>query len=556
MGNTIPDKVRRRLRREIDAFADGSGNLTYADACDRNAVEIPDLTAVVDRQERLDWGTVKLRSDRLALGLLELGIMRPDVVMIHLPNGIEQFLIRLACEKAGIRVVLTSTWFRETELVSIIDRTRPQAAFIDAGFAAAGAYDPLRNLIADRDEPHRGVGMRYVTVGNAPKMPWADTWEGLCGNCPAGPADGLLGRTRFRFDERFYLATTSGSTSAPKITDVIFGNRIWLSLMHAAGTGLDVGGTIAALPPTTSGTSDSLVHHAAPYLGAKIVLENRFDAVASADFLVAEEADVATVVPTMLARMVATGAIDRLQAASLACFAVYASTISYELGTAVEDRGGCAIARCYGTMDYGGISMSTIHDTRDQRIKSVGKPFADNDVLIVDEHGAPVPPGTEGEVTIRPGRYSMGGYYRDPERTAEAWSDLYYPLGDLGVLGSDGYLTLVGRAKELIIRGGQNVVPAEIEELVTAHPAVVDVAVIGLPDAEMGERICACVIVNGGEDLTLDDLRSHFAGLGVARFKCPEWIALFEEFPMTMSGIKVDKRRLADEALVKLSAGE
>lgn len=222
----------------------------------------------------------------------------------------------------------------------------------------------------------------------------------------------------------------------------------------------------------------------------------------------------------------------------------------------MEERGGCAIARCYGTMDYGGISMSTIQDTREQRIKSVGKPFADNDVLIVDRHGEPVPAGTEGEVTIRPGRYSMGGYYRDPERTADAWLAPYYPLGDLGILDCDGYLTLVGRAKELIIGGGQNVVPAEIEELVTAHPAVIDVAVIGVPDIEMGERVCACVIVKGGQSLTIDELRSHFEGLGVARFKCPERIVLFDEFPMTMSGIKVDKRRLADEAGAKLSAGE
>lgn len=194
MGNAIPDKVRRRLRRGIDAFADRSGNQTYADACDRNADEIPDLTAVVDRRERLDWGEVKIRSDRVALRLLELGVMRPDVAMIHLTNGIEQFLIRLACEKAGIRVVLTSTWFRETELISIIDRAQPQVAFVDAGLAAAGAYDPLRKLIAERD-----AGTRFVTVGRALQVPWAEPWDRFYRNSPAGPADGLLGRTRFRF---------------------------------------------------------------------------------------------------------------------------------------------------------------------------------------------------------------------------------------------------------------------------------------------------------------------------------------------------------------------
>ena len=262
------------------------------------------------------------------------------------------------------------------------------------------------------------------------------------------------------------------------------------------------------------------------------------------EFLVAEGVQVVTIVPTMLARMLATGAIDDLHDAPLNCFAVYASALSYELAVAIEQRGGCATIRCYGTMDYGGISMSTLDDTMDRRIKSVGRPFAGNDVKIIDADGNFLPAGVEGEVAIRPGRYAMGGYYRNPKLTAEAWSGEYYRLGDLVVMDGDGYITLVGRARELIIRGGQNIVPSEVEELITGHEAVVDVAVIGQSDDEMGKRVCACVIMADGAALSLDDLRAHFDRLGVARYKCPERIVILDEFPMTLSGIKADRRAL------------
>jgi acyl-coenzyme A synthetase/AMP-(fatty) acid ligase len=526
----------------IDELVRGGPNLTFAGACDLNAAEFAERDALIDRATRLNWADVKTISDRLAQAMLERGVMRPDIVLIHLSNSAEQFLIRLACEKAGVRVVLTNSSFRETELASIIERAEPRIAFVTAFRAARGDYDRLREVLAER-----GVGLDFVVVGGGSGVAWGETYEAFLAAAPSAPCEGLLDRTRFGWGERFYLTTTSGSTSAPKIADTIYGNRIWLSLRHAAGVKLALGETIAALPPMTSGTSDSLIHHAAPYFAATIVVEPRFDAVETCDLLVAEGVHVATAVPTMLARMVAGGVIDRLADAPLRCFATYASSISYELARSVEQRARCGIVRCYGTMDFGGISMSTLDDDREARIRSVGKPFPDNDVKIVGQHGEEMPPGAEGEIVMRPSRIVMGGgYYRDVEKTIDAWRGEYYRLGDLGVLDEDGNLVLVGRASELIIRGGQNVVPAEVEELMITHPKVIDVTVVGLPDDEMGERICACVILEDGQSLELDETREHFRALGVALFKCPERIVAFDEFPPAMSGMKVDRRRLVD----------
>ena len=514
-------------------------NLTFADACDRNADELPDRTALIDRATSHSWGSVRQISDRLAHALFERGVMRPDIALLHLGNCVEQFLLRLACEKAGVRVILTTTAFRETELVSIIERTGPRIAFVSAGLAAKGHYDVLRGALKER-----GVAIDFIVVGRE-TVSWGTTYDALLSSATRAPIPSLLARTRFGWGERFYFTTTSGSTSAPKIADTIYGNRIWLSLRHAAGVHLGIGERLAALPPITSGTSDSLAEHAAPYFAATVVLEQRFDAEATTQYLVDQEVAVATAVPTMLARMLACGAVDRLADAPLRCFATYAASISYDLAAAVEERGRCAVVRCYGTMDFGGMSMSTLDDDRQTRIGTVGKPFDVNDVRVVDQQGNDVGPGEEGEIIMRPSPLVMGGgYYRDLEKSIAAWSGDYYRLGDLGKFDQAGNLVLVGRAEELIIRGGQNVVPAEVEELMISHPSVIDVVVVGLPDEEMGERICACVIPEQGATLSLDDVRQHFNDLGVARFKCPERIACFEEFPLAMSGMKVDRRQL------------
>tara|TARA_Y100000588_G_C14118608_1_gene866307 strand:- start:547 stop:1179 length:633 start_codon:yes stop_codon:yes gene_type:complete len=198
-------------------------------------------------------------------------------------------------------------------------------------------------------------------------------------------------------------------------------------------------------------------------------------------------------------------------------------------------------------MDFGGISMSTLDDDREVRIRSVGKPFPDNDVRVLNQRGEDAAPGTPGEIVMRRSPLVMGtGYYRDLEKTLESWNDEFYRLGDVGTLDAAGNIHLAGRGTEMIIRGGQNIAPSEVEELMVTHSKIIDVAVVGLPDEDLGERVCACVLLKEGETLKLEETREHFSSLGVAPFKTPEKIVVFEEFPVTMSGMKVDKLRIIE----------
>ncbi|MDH3740381.1 MAG: acyl--CoA ligase, partial [Hyphomicrobiales bacterium] len=201
-------EVRRSL---IEDLAERSENLVYSRACDLNAEQFPDHPALIDRNNRLNWSDVKSISDRLAMALLESNVMRPDIALIHLSNSAEQFLIRLACEKAGVRVLLTNSAFRETELASLIERTRPAVAFVSAEKAGRGDYDRLLEMLGAA-----GTKLQLILVGGGTQTEWARSYEALLAEAPQVYAR-ILDRTRFDWDERFYLTTTSGSTSAPKI---------------------------------------------------------------------------------------------------------------------------------------------------------------------------------------------------------------------------------------------------------------------------------------------------------------------------------------------------
>ena len=400
------NKQRYDLINEIGSSED---KLTYSQACDLNAVQFPEQFALIDRNNRITWHELKEISDRIALSLLEIGYMRPDSVLIHLENSAEQFLIRLACEKAGLRVVLTNAAFRETELISIIERIGPSLGFVSSKRALEGHYDRLVENLA-----RTGNKIKFFTVGKEDLFTWAKTFTSLIDRQPSKISKHFLNHTRFSLNERFYFTTTSGSTSAPKIADTIYGHRISLSMRHADGVNLSLGEKIAALPPMTSGTSDTLIHHVAPYYAATVIIENRFDPMETCRFLADESVQIATAVPTMLVRMLSSGGIDLLKDSPIRCFATYAASINYELATSVEKRANCHIVRCYGTMDFGGISMSTIADDRETRIRTVGKPFKDNDVRIVGEDGEELPFGETGEVVMKQSQLVMGtGYYRD-----------------------------------------------------------------------------------------------------------------------------------------------
>jgi acyl-CoA synthetase (AMP-forming)/AMP-acid ligase II len=212
------------------------------------------------------------------------------------------------------------------------------------------------------------------------------------------------------------------------------------------------------------------------------------------------------------------------------------------------DRAGITAYRCYGSSEHPTVSTGTIEDPLDKRATTDGRIIAGSEVRIVDDEGDDLPPGVDGEIASRGGELFLG--YTDAALDAEAFlPGGWFRTGDVGRLDDDGYLTITDRKKDVIIRGGENISSKQVEDVLAEHPAVADVAAVGVPDPVMGERVCAVVVLRPGHRLDLDAVRAHFAGSGLARQKTPEFLELVDEFPRTPSG-KIQKfdlrRRFAD----------
>ncbi|HZU05736.1 MAG TPA: class I adenylate-forming enzyme family protein [Chloroflexota bacterium] len=517
------------------------GTESTADAVDRQASTNGDAEAVVDSRVRLTWRQLAERSDRLALALLELGAERNDVALVQLPNSADLFLVRVACEKAGLVLAAVPPSFRRAELRALIAHLRPTVAI------TAGVWHD-RDYAALLAEAAGEWTFRIVVRGDA--APGSPTLAELSERQPVTSSE-YLRRTRFTLFERAQIATTSGSTGTPKCTEVPSYARALTGWSQAQRFGVRAGDTLAAFTPMVAGAAEALVYHMVPRLGGRAVLLEHFDAPVACALLAREEIVGATVVPTMLARL-AQEPVHPAQFPQLRFFASHGAPLAPEHARLVEERFGARIVQAYGTSDYGGIAATSIDDPPEVRWGTVGKPLHGTELRVVDDHGDDVPVGTVGRLLVR-GPHALGGYYRAGASTRESWRTGYFDLQEYGWQAPDGTLTLVGRARDLIIRGGQNIFPSDVEQVLARHPDVAEVAVIGMPDAELGERVCAFVVPRDGRMPTLASIVHFLRQEGLASYKLPERLEVVERLPLVPTGNKIDKRRLLDYIRQKLA---
>jgi non-ribosomal peptide synthetase component E (peptide arylation enzyme) len=217
----------------------------------------------------------------------------------------------------------------------------------------------------------------------------------------------------------------------------------------------------------------------------------------------------------------------------------------------IEEKVGGRLTTGLGAVDFGGVTATQLDDPPEVRLFTVGKACGGTEIRVVDDAGEELPRGEIGEIWGR-GPGCSSGYYKDPEATWQAWTkDGWFRLGDLGKVDDQGNITVVGRKKDMIIRGGQNIYPVEIENLLFTHPKVLDVAVVGMPDPVMGEKACAYIVPRPGQDLSFDETVSFLKNKGIATYKLPERLEIIDRLPM-VGGQKVDKRRLVEDIQEKL----
>jgi acyl-CoA synthetase (AMP-forming)/AMP-acid ligase II len=464
---------------------------------DDRAGDDPDREAAVDQTRRLTYAELVAASNSVARFLLDAGVRDGDCVAIQSPNRVELAVVHLACSRVGATFVPLSHAWRRTELRHLLGVSRAVVAIVPGDMLGAVPELPHLRLVHTLDD---------------------------LGDVLATPADHVDDSSDPNLPR--YVMVSSGTTSLPKLSLWSDNNLWYFGEVWSRAVALSFKDRVVGLAPAGTGAVGYVYGVLFPLLrGATSILLERWDAVEAIGLLERERATLATAVPTQIVKLLEQPGLEWADVARLRAVTNAGAPMPPAAAERLEVAWGCRIQTVYGATDGGVPLMTTIDDPAAKRRTSVGRPLPFTDLRIVD-----------GELQWR-GPTKSFGYLNDPARTAEAFTaDGHYRSGDLAEADGDGYFRIVGRAKDMIIRGGQNISPREVEEAVGSHPAISEVLAVGVPDEVYGERVCVAVTLRDGAQLDLGGLTDFLAGLEVARFKVPERLEVLSELPKTASG--------------------
>jgi len=500
---------------------------------DEFAHRTPGVLAVADQHESLTYAELVRRSSNLAAWLLEQGVPAGGTVALQCGNRVALAVTHLACDRADLVFVPLSSSWRRTELTHLLTLAQPDVVIVGPpakGFDYVATVEELRPSLT-----------RLRLVGGMDGVTAEFDYDDVCRTdrpFVAPPRDPNAAR---------YVMVTSGTTGAPHMS-LWSDNDLWFFLsryIHCVQ--LRSGDIAVGMAPASTGATGYVFPVLSPLLcGASGILLEHWDPTSALDLVESSRATHATAIPTQVLKLLADPSVHDRDFGSLRTFTNSGSAMPPDGARQLETVFGCTQHVVYGATDGGTPTMLCFDDPTDKRYTTVGKVYAPNELRLVDAQMNDVPAGQSGEIIWR-GPTKSYGYLNEPDRSEAAWyGDGWYRSGDLGSIDEDGYLSIVGRVKDLIIRGGQNISPREIEDLVMSLPEVADVAVVGVPDPIFGERVCACVILHQGASLTHAELVEALRQKQVATFKLPEFFEIFDDFPKSTGGkvSKVELRRV------------
>ncbi|MFQ5826653.1 MAG: AMP-binding protein [Dehalococcoidia bacterium] len=519
--------------------------VTLYDFWDRNARDCPHKEAVVDSRSRLTWPRAKELIDRWALGLAELGIGRDEVIVLQLPNCVEVDLLRVACERAGVLGLHVLTALRHREMEYILRETEA------VGVAIPGVYRDFDYLSMVSEIRRNLPSLRHIFVLGDRAPQGAISIEEMIQRPleRERPSNHLEARS-YPPTEVSIITLTTGTTGQPKFVEFPFGARHALGKILIEVLELSGDDIVGAFGPASAGPN-CVAYFAAPRVAAKTVFQEHFKAEESLCLIQDERITVGLVVPAQLAMLVGYPDIKLYDLSSLRVWWCVGAPVPYQLRVDTEEKLGGAILTGLGAVDFGGNTSTSLDDPREVRLLTVGRPRGGTEIRLVDEAGRDVGKGEVGEVWGK-GPSCASGYFGDPEATWQAWTeDGWFKMGDLGRFDEHGNLLIAGRKKDMLIRGGQNIYPVEVEDLLIMHPKVSDAAIVGMPDPIMGERACAYVVPKPGQQLTFEEVLAFLKGQGLALYKLPERLEITDGLPL-VGEQKVDRKALAADIAQKL----
>ncbi|MCW3064834.1 MAG: AMP-binding protein [Solirubrobacterales bacterium] len=513
------------------------------------AARFPDRDALVARHQGLRYTYAELDAevDALARALLAQGIERGDRVGIWSPNRAEWAVVQYASAKVGAILVNVNPAYRTSELEYALKQSGCRLLLAAPSFKAS-----------DYVEMVEAVRPRLPALERAIFFETPE-WDELRAGAERVSEDELRTRSaELDFTDPINIQYTSGTTGYPKGATLSHHNILGNGFFVGEGCRLTEQDRICLPVPYYHCFGMVMGNLAAISHGSCIVLpEAAFEPGAVLDAVSAERCTVLYGVPTMFIAELDHPGFDSYDLSSLRTGIMAGSPCPVEVMRRVVDRMNMGeVTICYGMTETSPVSTQTgADDDLEHRTATVGRVHPHVEIRVADpDTGRTVPRGETGEFLTR-GYSVMLGYWNDPERTAEAIdAGRWMHTGDLATMADDGYVKIVGRIKDMIIRGGENVYPREIEEFLYAHPDVADVQVIGVPDDRYGEEIMAWVQLREGATATEDELREHCRGQ-IARYKVPRYIRITDGFPMTVTG-KVQKFRMRETAIAELGLVE
>ena len=506
-----------------------------------------DRPGLVARQQgvRLSYAELGRRVDDLACGLLALGLEPGDRVGIWSPNNAEWVITQFATAKAGLILVNINPAYRATELEYALAKVGCRALVTATSFKTSDYAAMLASLVPELAAPPgqwRSARLpmleTVVQIGCA-TLPGALAFDAVAGMGAAGDRARLaeIG-ARLQFDDPINIQFTSGTTGAPKGATLTHHNVLNNGFFIGEAMRLTEADRLCIPVPLYHCFGMVLGVLACVTHGAAMVFPGEgFDPLAVLETVQAERCTGLHGVPTMFIAELDHPEFARFDLSSLRTGIMAGSPCPVEvMRRAIAAMHLRDITICYGMTETSPVSFQTTpDDPLERRVSTVGRVHPHIEVKIVDAEGRVVPPGMPGELCTR-GYSVMLGYWDAAAQTAEAIDrSRWMHTGDLATIDAEGYCAIVGRIKDLVIRGGENVYPREVEEYLYRHPKIADVQVFGVPDPRFGEEICAWVRLRDGQSMTEEEVRAFCRGQ-IAHYKVPRYVRFVAEFPMTVTG--------------------
>lgn len=491
-----------------------------------------DAPFVSDRDRTLSFRGLSAVAHRVAAWLHGLGIDPGDNVVLYLPNSVRWMELYFGVLRAGARPVLCLHTHGSVELAHVA-RAAGATLICTTGRVGARDYASLADQAAGRVKGDgRDVMVAEIALSGA--APWDDAPDGA-----ASPDPDPCGVA--------VLQLSGGTTGAPKLIPRLHDEYAYGARSAVEVTGLDRGSVmLIVLPVAHNFVMTSPGFLGALQVGARVILAPDPSPVTGFGIVERERVTHLALVPPLLLTWLNSPEIRERDTSSLVAIWVGGAKLSPEVARRVHPELGCALQQVFG-MAEGLCNFTRLDDDEETVIGTQGRPASPLDeVRVVDDAGNPVPDGVEGHLQVR-GPYTIRGYYQAPEHNARSFTpDGFYISGDIVVRDSRGYLTVTGRAKDIINRGGEKIAPSTVEDCFLSHPGVHDVSVVGRSDEHLGERIIAHVVLRAdlpeGARVDRKALRMHLIRQGLAPFSIPDEILIVDELPLTAVG-KVAKRQ-------------